>query len=229
MHTPHPTANNTITKALALVVSLVGTAVMLCWIFEVPELTAIVPGWITVEFTTGLCFLFSGVMLFAIAHSALRQSFAWQSMQMASSLSILLFMGTFLLSVLLHIDTGVQSIFVEEAMPRSSIFVPGLPSLFTMINFTLFALAGTLALRIHFGERLLHIAGWVLAASGSVVLLGYALHVPVLTYSIVGVSGPVSMLTALVFILLGLGCVAADLQPKCNAETSTPVPPRSLP
>ena len=59
----------TISKILAVIVTLVGIMVMFGWTLDIQSLKSILPIWVTMKFSTALCFALSGVVLFVISFS----------------------------------------------------------------------------------------------------------------------------------------------------------------
>ncbi len=58
-----------IAEVLGVVVLLLGLVVMLGWIFDISVLKSILPVWVTMKFSTALCFFLSGFTLYFIASS----------------------------------------------------------------------------------------------------------------------------------------------------------------
>jgi hypothetical protein len=195
-----------VTKILSLAVSLAGLVVMLGWIFDIPVLKSIRPNWISMKFDTAFCFLLSGISLYLIVRYQEGERDLAQIGLCITSLIIVLLMGVLFFSALLGVHTGAENLFLKEIKVAEKTVIPGRPSLPTMVNFLLVALAGIFAI---LGVRPLRVIlkniGFVIAAIGSLAIIGYMINMPVLYYYIEGVNSAIAAHAAVLFILLGAG------------------------
>ncbi len=197
-----------VAKALSLIVMAGGSTVMVGWLLDIPVLKSILPIWVTMKFSTALCFVLSAVILFVIAGSVERRSEAIQVVLPISALVILLFMVTMLASTLLDVRTGVEDLFVKEAEGAVKSTTPGRPSVGTMLNFILLAVAGLLTtLDIRNLRSTLAVVGWIVAIVGAIAIGGYVLDAPLLYYTVEGWSTAMAFHTAILFVLLGVGLI----------------------
>lgn len=196
-----------IAKVLALIVLVVGMMVMTGWYLDIPILKSILPQWISMKFSTALCFFVSGLILFFMAQfHAGKKNYANLFFPVLS-FTILLFMTSMLLGVLFNIQLGLKNLFVQDTNALKNT-VPGMPSVGTMIAFTMVALLGfCYTLKLKQVVFITWIFGMIIVVAGLCAILGYLLAVPLLCYAVPGFSSPMAFHTAILFTLLGLGFV----------------------
>lgn len=206
-----------IAEVLGSIVFLSGLAVMIGWILDIDILKSILPIWVTMKFSTALCFFLSGITLYFIASSQEKGLGIAQVVLPITILGILLFMATLLISVFIGIRTGVEDLFVREVEGAVKTTIPGRPSIGTMINFILMATAGILTILniTRLKVKLLTI-GRIVTVIGGAAIIGYIFNVPVFYYAIEGFSTAMALHTAILFVLLGIGFIS--LKGKDNAN-----------
>ena len=133
-------------RLLSLGISFAGVAVILGWIFDLPVLKSISPDWVSMKFSTAISFLLSGITLYFITEAEKGEFDIAQVLISITSLIIILLMGILLFSTLLGVRTGAEDLFVKDTNPSAGTAVPGRPSVPTMLNFMLIALAGILTI-----------------------------------------------------------------------------------
>lgn len=197
-----------ISRVFAGLVIAVGIFVMLGWFFDVAMLKSVLPGWVSMKFTTALSFVFSGIILYA---SSLFDSDNKTTSSVAiimSSLIILMLMLTLFISSLMGLKTGLEDLFVKDVPGAVKTVIPGRPSIFTMVNFILVAFSGFMVLlELKNTNKLFSWIGWVVSAIGGIAIIGYLIGVSVLTFNIEGFSTAMALHTALLFVLLGGGFI----------------------
>lgn len=193
-------------KGISLTVSVAGIAVMLGWSFDIPVLKSLCPDCVSMKFDTAVCFFLSGMTLYFIARASEGEIDKAQMGTSITSLILLLIMGTLFFSNLLGIQTGVEELFFRESHPSAMTVIPGRPSMPTMINFILMALAGILTM-LNFDrfQPRLRVIGLIVAASGGLAVIGYCFNIPVFYYYVEGVNAAMAVHTAVLFVLLGIG------------------------
>jgi threonine/homoserine efflux transporter RhtA len=158
------------------------------------------------KFTTALAFVLSGVILYYIIRTREGEFDRAQVVLFVASLIIMLLMGTFLFSALLNVPLGLEDLFIKDAAGTARTIVPGRPSLPTMLNFILIALAGIVTLlnikKLHFALKAI---GLVVGLIGTVAVAGYIIGAPALYYYVEGINSAIAFHTAGLFVLLGLG------------------------
>lgn len=188
-------------RAIAWIVMAAGIIVMIGWILNIAVLKSISPNWITMKFTTALCFFLSGTIVYFVAEFQKDGHVLETLVLPIVSMQILMIMGVFLVATVFGIRTGIENLFVKEITPLPQT-VAGVPSVMTMINFILIAGIGMLTA---FYERVRKEVLWIgalIAGIGALALIGYIVDVPVLYYSIYGLT-PMAIHTALLFMLIG--------------------------
>ena len=118
---------------------------------------------------------------------------------------ILLLMVTLFISSVFGFNTGLDSFFIQEKAGAVNTVIPGRPSIPTMINFIVFALAGIATLSGF--KKSLARPGSVILLIGGIAVLGYIFNLPILYYSIAGINTAMALNTAILFILIGIGFI----------------------
>jgi hypothetical protein len=193
-------------KILSWVVSIAGVVVMLGWIFDIGVLRSIKPSWVSMKFSTSLAFALSGITLYFVAKAKEGEFDKAQVVLSITSLIIMLLMGILFFSALLRIHTGTEDLFVKEKAVSSMSVAAGRPSIPTMINFILMAVAGVLTMfnSVKLGSQLRTI-GLIVGAIGVLAVVGYIIGAPTLCYYIEGVNSAMACRSAVLFVLLGIG------------------------
>ncbi len=197
---------NKISKGLAIFVILTGGAVMIGWIFDIAILKSILPVWITMKFSTAICFVSSGIMILSIINfHETRSEYVFPIISI-TCLVILMFMGLFLASSFLRINLGIDELFIVEAQRTQ--WIAGRPSVYTMFAFILITIAGLLSISnvTRLKSKLLFI-GWTILLLGTSASLGYVFNIPVLSFDIKGWSNPMACHTSILFIALGASLI----------------------
>jgi len=192
------------TMGSAIVAMLGASLVMLGWILDIEALKSVFPDMATMKANTALAFLSLGTSLLL----ALIKINGVNLYRMHYVLALLVF-GFGLLTMIEYIfawDAGIDNIlFVDRGTPLDQ--YPGRPSLGTAINFTLLGLAFWLKWR-GVARRVASLMAMIVFLISLLAVYGYVLAAPVL-YSVIFYNS-MAIHTALLFILLTLGCLAFD-------------------
>lgn len=198
--------NQQMAKAFSVIVIVVSVLVMVGWFFDIGVLKSILPGWVTMKFTTALCFFLSGLILFFIGERLKEKSSLFQVALPIASLIILLLMTTLLTSVIVGVRTGLEDLFVKEAAGAVHTTTPGQPSAGTMTSFILVGMIGLLSsYRFQSIKILISGVGIVVAGLGMLAVVGYVVDAPLLYYTVEGWSTAMAAHTAILFVITGLG------------------------
>ncbi len=193
-------------KILSLIVVISGIMVIIGWLFDISILKSISPNWISMKFDTAISFVLSGVTLYFIVKAHEDEYDKAQVALSITSLIILLLMGILFFSALLGIRTGVEDLFIKEPSGAPKTVSPGRPSVPTMLNFILIALAGILTMfNTNRLQSELKIIGLIFGTIGALAVVGYIFNAPLLYYFVEGVNSAMAFHTALLFVLLGMG------------------------
>lgn len=197
-----------ITKFISLIVTTGGVIVITGWIFDIEVLKSMLPTWVTMKFSTALSFLLSGITLYIVSCSFEKKSDGLKIVLTFVTLIILIIMATLFISIFLNIYTGVEDLFVKETKNTISTSVPGRPSLGTIINFILVALAGIFAMfEMNNLSFKLYYIGLFIFVSGYTAVFGYILSIPILYYNIENISTAMALHTAFFFMITGAGFI----------------------
>jgi hypothetical protein len=195
---------------LGVVVILIGFTVMAGWFFNVPILKSILPVWVTMKFSTAVCFVLSGIILWSVACEIKGKECFAQVLLPICTLCLFLIMFTLLASSWLGIRTGIEDLFVKEPASAVKTTIPGRPSIVTMFAFCLVAVCGSVVmLKPKRMREILTVLGSIVALIGAVGVMGYILNVQELYYSVKGFSSAMACHTAILFVLLGVGLCAS--------------------
>ena len=193
-------------KVLSLIVIIVAIMVIIGWIFDISVLKSISPAWVTMKLTTAIAFLLSGITLYFIIRAIEGEFDKAQVALSITSLIIILLIGTLLFSAFLKIHTGVDGLFIKEPAGAVKTVTPGQPSVPTMLNFILMAVAGIFTiLNPNKLQSKLRIIGLAVGAIGAAAVVGYIINAPLLYYFIEGINSAMACHTAILFVLLGMG------------------------
>lgn len=193
-------------RILSIIVIIGGAIVMAGWILDIEVLKSILPMWVTMKFSTALSFFLSGITLYFVTSFFEKRADLVQIALSLTTLMILLLMATLLVSTFLDVRTGVEDLFVRETEDAVKTTTPGRPSVGTMINFILVAIAGILTLfdMKKLGQKI-YVIGSIILVIGSLAVLGYVLSMPFLYYTVEGFSTAMALHTAILFIITGAG------------------------
>lgn len=189
---------------LAWAAVAVGATVLAGWYAQVPELTAVGSHWPTTKPITAVCLMFSGALVglgeapgkgAAVARSALTM---W----------LTLFVLTAIWALSSHTPDAFWSVFVTEADGATESTRPGVPSLVTLGSFAAVTGLGWASIWGHHSHH--RAVGLALVFSALTSLLfGYALDLELGRYYVEGVSTGYALPTAIGFLCVGFGCLAA--------------------
>jgi len=202
---------NNIPEAIGIFVSLSGVVVMAGWFLNIGILKSILPCWVSMKFSTALSFFLCGIDLYFMARYQKRDRDLASIIIPIMSMAILLLMTSLLASTVLGISLGVEDMFVRDSMEAIGSVVPGRPSVATMINFVLMAMAGILIIMNLNRLRKSHfIIGLTVAIIGSAAVLGYIINKPILYFMVLGKSSAMAIHTAILFVFWGIGLVLTE-------------------
>ena len=127
----------------AILVSFVGLLVMYGWLMDIPILKTIIPGAVTMKFSTALCFFFSGIITGVTNLERGRLSHKSEVIVSACSFAMLFLMLGMLVEELSGTSMGLDNLFIMESPEEARYSVsPGVPSLGTIISFLLLSTSG---------------------------------------------------------------------------------------
>lgn len=204
------------------VAALVGTGalvVMIGWIFKTESLTRLfLPGQQNMKFVTAFLFLVSALGLYLISRAMRGNEDLPQVILPGVMLTVFVITISLYAGRLLNAPTGIEQLFVRMENPvdlSAALSTYGWPSLLSVFNFILFGFAGAISLFPDArSRRWLRYIGSLISAVGAVAVAGYVFRLPVLYYATLGSPPiPMALVSALAFVLLGLGLVMAGREP----------------
>ena len=183
---------------------LVGFVVMIGWYLDITVLTSILPQWIRMKFATAICFVFSGIVVYALTFKKEERKVTQQIILTIFPTLLVLVMGTLFLGSVFGFQTGMENIsFIDVHEINTPIF-QGRPSVATMTAFLLIAFIGFL---FNFGKptkKIFFGVGSIVGAIGLFGVIGYITNLPILYYEIPGFSNAIAVNTTILFVCLGL-------------------------
>ena len=197
--------NHTFVKVLSFVVTGAGLAVMAGWIFDIVLIKSIGPAFVTMKFSTAFAFGISGISLYFLARASEGEFEKAQVALSITSFTLALLMGLLFFSAVFGIESGIESLFVKDPGDARSV-VPGIPSIPTVIDFLLIAMAGIVVIINPAKAPPKPTAtGVIVGGTGLLAVIGYVFGVPLLYYFIPGCNSAMALHTALLFAALGTG------------------------
>ncbi len=179
--------------------------VMIGWLLDLAVLKSIIPGFVTMKFSTALSFFFSGWILFFAVHLQHEpRGFAQVFLPIVTMVNLMI-MSILLISIIFGLRSGLESLFVRETTEAVFTLRPGLPSIGTVVNFILIGLVGLFAMsQANTLQNSYYIfSGCVVLLVAAIALIGYATSQPVLFYHIENISSGMAIHTAVLFGMLG--------------------------
>lgn len=186
-------------------------AVMTGWILGIDWLTRLVPGGMNMKFITAFLFFISGWGLFYVSKGIGEVA---QVLLPGTALIIILISAILLSGSLSSNQTGLEHLFVQSQYSASSLG-SGSPSVFTIICFILFGLAGVFFL-FPGGRDLRKFFGYPIVIIGLAAVLGHLIQIPALYYKFNDSTVPMAVNSAIAFVLLGAGLIINDLGKNSN-------------
>jgi hypothetical protein len=196
---------NPFVKALSLFVAAAGLAVMSAWIFDIVLIKSIAPAFVSMKFSTAFAFVVSGISLYFLVRAREGEFEKAQVALSITSFILTILMGLLFFSDIFGIETGIENLFVRDPGDAKSV-VAGMPSVPTMINFLLIALACIIT-NINPAELRpkLKTIGAMVGVIGLLAVAGYVFGAPLLYFFIPGVNSAMALHTAVLFVALGTG------------------------
>ena len=185
----------------AVLVSTVGFAVLLGWVFDVAVLTSIVPGFATMKANTALAFLMAGVA--ALCHR--QQTPGWRTIGRCLSLAVTTIGAATLAQYLFGVDLRIDELLIRDNGGQE---YSGRPSPVTAASFLL---SGVALVDMNWrppGGRLARWSSLAVLALGSLALTGYVYDVDAL-YRVAPYTS-MAVHTAATFVILSLSVVASQ-------------------
>jgi len=168
-------------QLLSVIVIFTGISVMFGWFLDIDILKSILPQWVTMKFTTALCFFLSGIIVYYINTVLTGNSELVRIILPVPCLIIALFMASLLMSFFFGIQTGIEDLFVREESQAIQTVIPGRPSVGTMVAFIAVVISGFCALLNSPNlKKQLTIIGWFIGLVGALAIVGYVINLPLL-------------------------------------------------
>jgi PAS domain S-box-containing protein len=194
-------------RIAAIIVGLVGVAVLIGWAADLTFLKSILPGYSAMKPNTAIAFILSALLLgLAARHESLLPSRAVASAIVAGALLVIAIGGATLLEYLTGADLGIDRLFFAGAADLSELF-PERMSPISAASFLLFGILMLLPRRSQPTTDAVFTTGVGVGLTlAYLAVIGYAYHVP-LFYSREAYAS-IALHSALALFLLFLGAAA---------------------
>jgi hypothetical protein len=200
-----------IVKVLALIIIIESVLVITGWVLGIDWLTRMVPGGMNMKFITAFLFFVSGWGLLYMSGGISETD---QVLLPGTALIIILVSAVLLSGSLSGNQTGLEHLFVQDQYSANSLG-SGSPSLFSIICFIIFGMAGVFFL-FPKGRGLRKFFGYPIVIIGFIAVLGHLIQMPALYYVFNDSMVPMAINTAIAFVLLGGGLIINDLTKNPN-------------
>jgi len=203
MNTP---AKNTIITVASLVLILVGSIVMCGWIFDIPGLQTIVPGFVAMKFNPALCFVLFGCALLLTQSKQQYSGIAFFALSLVGwGIGLITFYQD-----LFHINAGIDLLFINDKTPVSAALpFPGRMAFNSSLSFTLLG-AGFIAsgLKTRIFSILSQCLFQIVIIFSAIALIGY-LYGTALFHSLFYVTS-MAVHTGVLFLILSISASLLD-------------------
>ena len=196
-------ASVTIKHGACLLSSIVGAIVVLGWFMGSTVLVQFSEAFPSMKISTAICFVFAGFLTYLMRSNGV--GIRSQVLGSAATFGILFIMGSVAIAGLFGVKSGMESVFIRDALNTPLSPEPGMPALGTMAAFILIGVAGIAWI---FERR-----KWIMrlyvpvAAIGLVAICGYLFNRPALYFYEPGQHNAMAVHTAALFAVLGIcGC-----------------------
>ncbi|WP_066426707.1 PAS domain S-box protein [Anabaena sp. 4-3] len=198
------TALKTVSQLASIIVTLVGGAVLVGWLFDIPILTSFFPGWVAMKAKTALGFVFSGLALYLLNSRGNRPRRVIQVLAVAIA-----FLG--LLTISQYILDRNWVIEQSRAIATSELARIPLP---VALNFILVSVALFVSVLRHVPYRLVQLLTLVAAFFSLQILMSFSygnqseVYAVTPIFSLTFFTG-IAIHTAVTFVILSLGILLA--------------------
>ncbi|MCL5733594.1 MAG: hypothetical protein M1334_02960 [Patescibacteria group bacterium] len=194
-------------KSKEIIISILiiagGLLGLIGWYFDLHSILSIISGRHEIRFTSAFSFIMVGLILISVyetIHADRKNTDFALIVLPAASLAIILFMTFFVAEKIFGIPVDVEHVFIGESGGLTGM------SAVTAFNFLLIALIGVAAMfKIRWIRIAIFISGILVSLSGLLAILGYILNIKMLYFDILGISGPMSLMSAIMFLITGIG------------------------
>ncbi|MCL5733945.1 MAG: hypothetical protein M1334_04870 [Patescibacteria group bacterium] len=175
------------------------------WYLSHPILLNIFPSSHQMRFTSALSFIMVGLIYFSvyeIIHADHKNIDFALLILPAAALSIILFVTFYVAEKIFGIPVDAENIFIGKSASLVRM------SAVTAFSFFIIALVGLAAMfKIKWIRIVILIGGVIVGLSGLLAILGYALNIKMLYFDIdiLGISGAMSLASAIIFLITGIG------------------------
>lgn len=190
-------------------VGFAGLTVLLGWMFDIPALKSVLPGFATMKANTALGFVLVGAGLWLSGPKKASDASRWNARLATGCAVVLGALGLLTLAEYgFYLDLGIDQLLFRDVRVSPGSMVPGRMAVTTALNFTLLA-AALLLINVESdkGKRPSHWLALAVCANSYLAILGYVYGVSAL-YAVAAMSS-VALHTAILFALASAGVACA--------------------
>jgi len=210
-----------VATAAALLVILMGSGALIGWLFDLPVLTMVVPGWPSMKVNTALALVLAGISLWiSVSPGAGHRT---RLVGVACAVVVGLIAVLTLAEYILGRDLGIDQIFIQDL---TTIWSPGRPGANSAFQFFVLSLALMFGSSRQLSPWLRESFGLMAMIGAFIVVLGYLYSADELTND----ASPTQMAlhTALAFMALAAGVLVRDDSGPLMRVMTSPGPGGSL-
>lgn len=197
----------TICQIIIFLVISVALLVTAGHVADITELKTVIPNAVTMKFTTSISFVFSSLIVLGFLHLRNKVDDSTKYVEPSVALIALVLSQIIFLSVMLGDSPEITSMFThdDEEIYSTS---PGVPSLGTLLGFTLIMLIGIGSV-FHSKSIFMNLKwiGMMVMIIGLLGLAGYAFDIPKFYYYVEDLSTAMAIHTSLLFAMTGLSVI----------------------
>lgn len=196
--------NYKVANYLGIIILFVGLLVMFGWFADIDSLKTFLLDGTEMKFNTALAFVISGIVICTMSKTREEKvGFAKSIFALCTVIFMLLIVHV--VSPVVGLQTELESVFLTMPNAEINTTVPNLPSILTVIDFLLVAIACIFEISAYSKlKKFLLLSGIFITPTGAICLIGHVFDIPSLYYSFDGWSTAMAIHTGILFTLTGL-------------------------
>lgn len=188
-----------LSKSSCLLLVIIGTIVLIGWVFDIPILTSFYPGFVGMKPSSAISFIFSGLSLWSLNYHGSKKlkTFDWKS----SVVVVIVISGFTLLQNIFDLKFGIDSLFIKEQVNQLKVQTSARMAPATSVNFLIIGLSILLHRKVNVST--IRALIWLIIPISIFAFLDYLFDTHSLLYP--ETFSPVAFLTSISFIIIAAG------------------------